>query len=85
MFLRQFGSRRGCGHRSSAGNCADDRSRGPLNDVDLVPGDVLLAINGSPSRAAPDGVEAAHRERGAARMWRGDQVELHFAIDPPVR
>lgn len=62
---------------------------GPLGDVDLVPGDVLLAINGKPL-SRPEQLQTVWdslRTANAvvARMWRGDQkLELHFAIDPPV-
>jgi type II secretory pathway component PulC len=66
-----------------------DRS-GPLHDVDVVPGDVLLAINGKPlSRPEQlqmlwDSLRTANEI--AAQMWRGDgKLELHFAIEPPVR
>jgi S1-C subfamily serine protease len=64
--------------------------QGPLRDVDLVPGDVLLAINGKPlSRPEQlqvvwDSLRTANEV--TARMWRGDQkLELRFTIDPPVR
>lgn len=63
---------------------------GPLHDVDLVPGDVLLAINGKPlSRPEQlqtvwDSLRTANEV--AAQMWRGDmQLELRFTIEPPVR
>jgi type II secretory pathway component PulC len=66
-----------------------DRS-GPLHDVDLVPGDVLLAINGKPlSRPEQlqvvwDSLRTANEV--AAQMWRGDmKLELRFTIEPPVR
>jgi type II secretory pathway component PulC len=62
---------------------------GPLHDVDLVPGDVLLAINGKPlSRPEQlqtvwDSLRTANEV--TAQMWRGDQkLELHFTIEPPV-
>jgi type II secretory pathway component PulC len=62
---------------------------GPLHDVDLVPGDVLLAINGKPlSRPEQlqtvwDSLRTANEV--TAQMWRGDQkLELRFTIDPPV-
>ncbi|HEX2690021.1 MAG TPA: hypothetical protein VHN14_25570 [Kofleriaceae bacterium] len=63
---------------------------GPLHDIDLVPGDVLLAINGKPlSRPEElqrvwDGLRTANEV--TAQMWRGDgKLELHFTIEPPVR
>jgi S1-C subfamily serine protease len=63
---------------------------GPLHDVDLVPGDVLLAINGKPlSRPEQlqtvwDSLRTANEV--VAQMWRGDQkLELRFTIDPPIR
>jgi S1-C subfamily serine protease len=63
--------------------------QGPLHDVDLAPGDVLLAINGKPlSRPEQlqvvwDSLRTANEV--TARMWRGDQkLDLHFTIEPPV-
>jgi len=62
---------------------------GPLHDVDLVPGDVLLAINDQPV-ARPEQLQTVWdslRSANAvvARLWRGDQkLELRFAIEPPV-
>jgi S1-C subfamily serine protease len=63
--------------------------QGPLHDVDLVPGDVLLAINGKPlsrpeqAQILWDSLRTANEV--SARMWRGDQkLELRFTIDPPV-
>jgi type II secretory pathway component PulC len=63
---------------------------GPLHDVDLVPGDVLLAVNGQPlSRPEQlqtvwDSLRTANEV--TAQMWRGaTKLELRFAIDPPVR
>jgi len=62
---------------------------GPLHDVDLAPGDVLLAINGKPlSRPEQlqtvwDSLRTANEV--TAQMSRGDQpLELHFTIEPPV-
>lgn len=62
---------------------------GPLRDVDLVPGDVLLAVNGRPlSRPEQlqslwDSLRTANEV--TARLWRGDQkLELHFTVEPPV-
>jgi len=63
---------------------------GPLHDVDVVPGDVLLAVNGQPlSRPEQlqtlwDSLRTANDL--TAKLWRGSQqLELHFAIDPPVQ
>jgi len=62
---------------------------GPLHDVDLAPGDVLLAINGKPlSRPEQlqtvwDSLRTANEV--SAQISRGDQkLELRFTIDPPV-
>ena len=62
---------------------------GPLHDVDLVPGDVLLAVNGKPlSRPDQlqtiwDGLRTANEVR--AQLWRGDtKLELAFAVEPKV-
>jgi S1-C subfamily serine protease len=62
---------------------------GPLGDLDLVPGDVLLAVNGKPvSRPEQlqtlwDSLRTANEV--TAQLWRGDQkLELHFAVQPPV-
>ena len=62
---------------------------GPLHDVDLAPGDVLLAINGTPVsrpeqlQALWDSLRTANDV--TAKLWRGSQaLELHFTIDPPV-
>ncbi len=63
---------------------------GPLHDVDLVPGDVLLAINGKPV-SRPDQLQALWdslrtANEVAAQLSRGDlALELRFAIDPPLR
>ena len=63
---------------------------GPLHDVDVAPGDVLLAINGKPLER-PDELQIVWDSlRSAnelvARLRRGDAgLELHFTIDPPVR
>jgi S1-C subfamily serine protease len=62
---------------------------GPLHDVDLVPGDVLLAVNGRPV-SRPDELYALWNSlrtanEVTARLWRGDQkLELKFAVQPPV-
>ncbi len=62
---------------------------GPLHDVDVAPGDVLLAVNGKPL-ARPDQLQTiwdslrtANELR--AQLWRGDnKLELAFAIEPRV-
>jgi S1-C subfamily serine protease len=65
-----------------------DRS-GPLHDVDLAPGDVLLAVNGKPV-ARPEQLQALWdslrtANEVIAQLWRGDQqLELRFAVQPPV-
>ena len=62
---------------------------GPLVDVDLVPGDVLLAINGKPL-SRPDQLQTVWdslrtANQVTAQLWRGQaQFSLEFAIDPPV-
>jgi type II secretory pathway component PulC len=65
-----------------------DRS-GPLHDVDLVPGDVLLAVNGKPVsrpeqlQALWDSLRTANEV--SAQLWRGDQkLELRFAVQPAM-
>ncbi|MEP6863352.1 MAG: hypothetical protein ABJE66_22190 [Deltaproteobacteria bacterium] len=63
--------------------------KGPLVDVDVVPGDVLLAVNGKPL-SRPDQLQTVWdslRTANAitAQLWRGNaKFELQFAIDPPV-
>lgn len=65
-----------------------DRS-GPLVDVDLVPGDVLLAINGKPL-SRPDQLQTVWdslrtANQVTAQLWRGQaQFSLEFAIEPAV-
>jgi type II secretory pathway component PulC len=62
---------------------------GPLYDVDVAPGDVLLAINGQ-SISRPDQLQTiwdslrtANEVR--AQLWRGNaKLELAFAIEPTV-
>jgi len=62
---------------------------GPLIDVDLIPGDVLLAVNGKPL-ARPDQLQGVwdslrNANELRAQLWRGDnKLELQFAIEPPV-
>lgn len=62
---------------------------GPLYDVDVAPGDVLLAINGQPlSRPDQlqtiwDSLRTANEVR--AQLWRGNaKLELAFAVEPKV-
>jgi hypothetical protein len=63
---------------------------GPLHDVDVAPGDVLLAINGKPLER-PDELQTVWdslrtANELVARLARGEAgLELHFTIDPPVR
>ncbi len=63
--------------------------QGPLYDIDLVPGDVLLAINGQ-SVSRPEQLQAVWdslrtANEVIAQMSRGDtKLELHFTIEPPV-
>ena len=62
---------------------------GPLHDVDLVPGDVLLAVNGKPL-SRPDQLQTIWdslrtSNNLSAQLWRGEaQFQLEFTIDPPV-
>lgn len=63
--------------------------KGPLVDVDLVPGDVLLAVNGKPLsrpdqlQTVWDSLRTANEVR--AQLWRGDtKLELAFAVEPKV-
>ena len=62
---------------------------GPLHDVDLVPGDVLLAVNGKPL-SRPDQLQTVWdslrtSNQLSAQLWRGQaQFQLEFTIDPPV-
>jgi S1-C subfamily serine protease len=62
---------------------------GPLGDVDVAPGDVLLAINGKPVERPDelqtlwDSLRTANELK--AQLSRGDgRLELRFMIDPPV-
>lgn len=65
-----------------------DRS-GPLHDVDVVPGDVLLAINGKPL-SRPDQLQTIWDSLRTAntvhaQLWRGDaKFTLEFAVEPAV-
>ena len=62
---------------------------GPLVEVDVVPGDVLLAINGKPL-SRPDQLQSiwdSLRTANAvqAQLWRGEaKFTLDFTIEPPV-
>jgi type II secretory pathway component PulC len=62
---------------------------GPLYDVDVVPGDVLLTVNGKPIsrpdqlQAVWDSLRTANELR--AQLWRGEaKLELAFAIEPAI-
>jgi hypothetical protein len=63
--------------------------RGPLHDVDVVPGDVLLAVNGKPL-ARPEQLQALWdslrtANEVTAQLRRGDQpLELRFTVEPPL-
>jgi S1-C subfamily serine protease len=65
-----------------------DRS-GPLHDVDVAPGDVLLAVNGKPV-ARPEQLQALWdslrtANEVTAQLRRGDQpLELRFTVEPPL-
>ncbi|MEO8845681.1 MAG: hypothetical protein ABI591_04600 [Kofleriaceae bacterium] len=62
---------------------------GPLGVVDVVPGDVLLAVNGKPL-AKPDQLQTIWDSLRTAntitaQLWRGNaKFELLYTIDPPV-
>ena len=62
---------------------------GPLVDVDVIPGDVLLAINGKPL-SRPDQLQAVWDSLRTANdlkavLWRGNaKLELAFAIEPKI-
>lgn len=62
---------------------------GPLNDIDVAPGDVLLAVNGQPL-SRPDQLQAVWDSLRTANeldadLWRGDaKLRLSFAIEPKV-
>ncbi|HEX3766452.1 MAG TPA: hypothetical protein VHW23_47490 [Kofleriaceae bacterium] len=65
-----------------------DRS-GPLHDIDLAPGDVLLTVNGQPVARAEqlwavwDSLRTANAV--TAQLSRGDRpLELRFTVDPPT-
>jgi hypothetical protein len=63
---------------------------GPLVELDVAPGDVLLAINGKPL-SRPDQLQAIWDSLRTANelvasLWRGqNKLELHFAIEPAVQ
>jgi hypothetical protein len=65
-----------------------DRS-GPLHDLDLAPGDVLLGVNGKPV-ARPEQLQVLWdslriANEVSAQLRRGDQpLELRFTVQPPV-
>ncbi len=62
---------------------------GPLQDIDVVPGDVLLAVNGKPL-SRPDQLQAVWDSLRTANeldadLWRGNaKLRLTFAIEPKV-
>ncbi|HWU90652.1 MAG TPA: PDZ domain-containing protein, partial [Kofleriaceae bacterium] len=63
--------------------------QGPLSDVDLAPGDVLLSVNGQPV-SRPDQLQLlwdSLRTANAltAQLWRGaGKLTLEFAIEPKL-
>jgi type II secretory pathway component PulC len=91
MFLRQLEvSPRMVGDRFVGWQLVQlvDRT-GPLGDVDVAAGDVLLAINGKPLERPDelqrlwDSLRTANELK--AQLARGDgRLELRFTIDPPV-
>jgi S1-C subfamily serine protease len=62
---------------------------GPLGDLDVVPGDVLLAINGKPV-SRPDQLQLVWDSLRTANevvadLWRGStKLQIHFDIEPHV-
>ena len=62
---------------------------GPLVDVDVAPGDVLLAVNGQPI-SRPDQLQTLWDSLRTANevdadLWRGNaKLRLSFAIEPQV-
>lgn len=63
---------------------------GPLHDLDLQPGDVLLAVNGKPIsdpnqfQTLWDSLRTANQVD--ASLWRGDaKFDLQFTIEPAVQ
>ena len=63
--------------------------KGPLVDIDVAPGDVLLAINGQPI-SRPDQLQTVWDSLRTANeldadLWRGDaKLRLSFAIEPKL-
>lgn len=63
--------------------------KSPLADIDLVPGDVLVAVNGN-SLSRPDQLQALWDSLRVANsidavLWRGNaKVQLAFAVEPAV-
>jgi len=61
----------------------------PLTDLDVVPGDVLLAVNGKPL-SRPDQLQTLWdslrtANEVTAEMWRGDRrFELRFQVEPKL-
>jgi hypothetical protein len=62
---------------------------GSLHDIDVLPGDVLLAVNGQPisrpeqAQTVWDSLRIANEV--TAQIWRGEaKLELRFTIDPPL-
>lgn len=91
MFLRQLEvTARMSGKRFAGWQLVQLLDRqSPLFEIDLVPGDVLLAVNDQPlSRPDQlqivwDSLRTANAVR--AQLWRGDaKFELAFTIEPPV-
>jgi type II secretory pathway component PulC len=62
---------------------------GPLHDVDVAPGDVLLAVNGKPL-SRPDQLQAVWDSLRTANeidadLWRGNgKLTLSFAVEPKL-
>jgi S1-C subfamily serine protease len=62
---------------------------GPLVDVDVAPGDVLLAVNGQPI-SRPDQLQTVWDSLRTANeldadLWRGqDKLRLSFSIEPKL-
>jgi hypothetical protein len=62
---------------------------GPLADVDIAPGDVLLAVNGNPI-SRPDQLQTVwdglrNANELTAELWRGNKkLELKFAVEPKI-
>jgi hypothetical protein len=62
---------------------------GPLHDIDVTPGDVLLSVNGMPVSRPEQAQQVWDSLRTAnaltAQLWRGQtKLELKFAIEPAV-